>query len=69
MGWKLRLLVRVCLCMLPLAAFGEATPTDVEPLPPAEDITEECRLSGGDHMGLIHDKAYNTIWESNVNSG
>ena len=69
MGWKLRLLVLVCLCMLPLAAFGEATPTDVELLPPAEDITEECRLSGGDHMGLIHDKAYNTIWESNVNSG
>ena len=69
MGFRLRLMVLLCLCMLPLAAVGEASPTDMESLPPAEDITAACKLSGSGHMDYIRDGAYNTIWDSSYNGG
>ena len=68
MGFRLRLLMLVCLCLLPLAALGEASPTDMEQ-PLAVDITADCLLSGSGRMDYIRDGAYNTIWDSSYNGG
>ena len=82
-----RLLLLLCLCLLPVLVLADATPSDLATatdvatatdaasptdLPMAEDITQQVLLNGsasGDHVDILRDGKYKTIWESKVKGG
>lgn len=49
-------LLCLLLCLLPVFALADATPTDA--LPPAEDITQEVSISGAEHRSRLRDGSY-----------